>query len=476
VVPILATAAAAAALLWLTHDVISIPRQLPGADGRPAGAGASLANVFPGLLTAGDGKPSGIEGAWPRFRGSDLDAVCKDKTPLLRQWPAGGPKQLWSVPMGQGYAGAAIANGRVYVLDYDQKKKGDALRCLSLDDGREIWRRFYGVRIPPQHGISRTVPTIASNYVLTLGPLCHVMCCDAATGEFKWGIDAVKDYGTTVPKWYAGQCPLIDHDKAIIATGGKTLLVAVDLPTGKVAWESENPRNWQMTHSSVVPMDLDGEEMYVYCASGGIVGASAATGKILWQYDQWQDSFANVPTPIVLGGGRFFVCVSSGHGPKVPGTGKARLGAMVLQVARQGADYMVKPILAVPDSTLASEQQTPVFYQGNIFAVRGPRADGELICMDLSGKTLWTSGEDKFGLGPYMIAGGAILAMDDSGVLSMIDASSGGYKRLAQAQVAGFDLQNKGEAVESWAPMAMADGRLIVRDLTRMYCLDLRGK
>ena len=49
---------------------------------------------------------------WPQFRGPDRNAISRE-TGLLRKWPAAGPKQLWSVPVAQGYAGAAIVAGRV---------------------------------------------------------------------------------------------------------------------------------------------------------------------------------------------------------------------------------------------------------------------------------------------------------------------------------------------------------------------------
>ena len=47
---------------------------------------------------------------------------------------------LWSVEMGEGHAGPAIAHGCMYVMDYDRDKESDALRCLSLSDGKEVWR------------------------------------------------------------------------------------------------------------------------------------------------------------------------------------------------------------------------------------------------------------------------------------------------------------------------------------------------
>ena len=53
-------------------------------------------------------------------------------------------------------------------------------------------------------------------------------------------------------------------------------------------------------------------------------------------------------------------------------------------------------------------------------------------------------------------------------MLRLIEANTAGYKELAKAQVLS------GEDV--WGPMALSDGKLIVRDLGKMVCLDVRGK
>ena len=71
------------------------------------------------------------------------------------------------------------------------------------------------------------------------------------------------------PLWYAGQCPLIDGDIAVIAPcGDKALMIGVDCETVRVVWETPNPHGWEMSHSSIMPMTLNGKRMYVYCAIG----------------------------------------------------------------------------------------------------------------------------------------------------------------------------------------------------------------
>jgi hypothetical protein len=65
-----------------------------------------------GELTTGEGKPSTVSGEWPWFRGKKLDGIGDDSVRLARQWPASGPKALWSIDLGEGYAGAAVSAGR----------------------------------------------------------------------------------------------------------------------------------------------------------------------------------------------------------------------------------------------------------------------------------------------------------------------------------------------------------------------------
>jgi len=423
---------------------------------------------FPGHFQAGEGKPADLRGTWPRFRGRRYDAVSTEAVALARTWPAGGPKTLWSVPVGLGYAGPAVNRGRVYLLDYDETKHADALRCLSLADGREVWRRWYRIPIDSVHGISRTVPAVTDRSVVTLGPKCHVMCVDAETGDFRWGIDLVKEYGAKVPKWYAGQCPLIDGGLAILApVGNEVLMMAVKCESdGEVVWTAPNERGWKMTHSSIIPMDLGPVRMYLYCASGGLVGVAAEDGQnhkagdILFAFDGWQVRFANVPSPVVIGNG--YVLLSGGYGS----------GSMMIRIVEEGDGLACKTVWRMEKpGEFGSEQQTPVFYKGHIYGVlpKESRSVGEqLVCMDLEGKHRWTSGRtNRFGLGSYMVADGLIFVMDDEGILTLAEATTEGYRQLARAKVLA-------DGHETWAPLAIAGGRLLVRDLRKLVCLDVR--
>jgi len=440
-------------VLWLSASPsVKLDPRVPGAD---------TAHVQPtveesagpayGELIKSDAVPSDVPGAWPRFRGENFDNVSTEETLLARQWDAQGPRVIWAIDVGEGHAGAAVLAGRVYILDYDRDEQADALRCLSLEDGREIWRYSYPVKVKRNHGMSRTVPAVTEKYVVGIGPKCHVTCLDSENGEFLWGLDLVTDFGATVPPWYAGQCPLIDQDRAIIAPGGDALMMAVDCQTGEIVWKTPNPHGWKMTHSSIIPMEFKGKRMYVYCAGGGVVGVSAEDGRILWETDAWKIRIANVPSPVVIGDGRIFL------------SGGYNAGSMMLRLKEQDGQLLAEPLFRLKPKVFDSRQHTPILHNGYIYGVR---SDGELVCLDLNGNVVWSSGSThRFGLGPYLIADGLIYVMNDNGLLTLTEATPTGYRQLAQAQVlTGHD---------SWGPMCIVAGRLILRDLTRMVCLGI---
>jgi len=406
-----------------------------------------------------DGKPSDLPGSWPWFRGPNRDGICDDGVRLAREWPPGGPEVLWSVELGPGHAGAAVCGGRVFVLDYDPDPaaRADTMRCFSLDDGKEIWRNSYPVEIVENHGMSRTVPAVVDNYVLSMGPKCHVACWDATTGECRWLLDLVLEYHATVPTWYTGQCLLVDDGRVIVAPSGDAFMIAVDYETGEVIWESPKLYNWEMTYVSIAPMEFAGRRMYVYCGTYGVAGISAEDGSVLWETTEWVGNMATCPTPVPVGDGRIFFC------------GGYEAGSLMVQLKEENGRFVVEPLFRLAPKQFDSEQHTPIFFEGHLYGVRTKDGGLQMACIDLEGNEAWNSGTDKFGRGPYLFADGLIYAMDDRGRLTVAEATAAAYKPLDRFQVFR-------RARDAWGPMALAAGRLIVRDLTRMVCLDVAEK
>ncbi|HBF33319.1 TPA: polyvinylalcohol dehydrogenase [Candidatus Sumerlaeota bacterium] len=409
-----------------------------------------------GVLAPGKGKPSALPGDWPQLRGPARDNIGQSKIALKTNWPAGTtPPVLWRVSMGEGHAGATIHNGCVYVVDYDRARQMDAIRCLSLDDGTEIWRYSYPVEIKRNHGMSRTVPVVTDDYVVSIGPLCHVHCLDAKTGKVIWKKDMTKEYATEVPPWYAGQCPILDGKNLLLAPGGKPLLLSLDLATGNEVWRTAPDLDGMgMTHTSITIAEIGGVRQLVYCTKQGVVGLAAADGKLLWKDPAWKNGIANVPTPVWLGDDRIYF--SCGYGT----------GGMMLKVSPDGSGFKVDELYRKKPEEFGSDQQTPIFYKGYLYDVL-PKPS-ELACMAPDGKRMWASGESRFGLGPYMIVNDLLLAVnDETGELTIAKADPAAYQELAKMPLL------KGH--DAWAPMAFAEGRLILRDLTEMICVDLGG-
>jgi outer membrane protein assembly factor BamB len=435
---------------------------MPGVDNRGVEVAIEENIVIGESFTLFDNDvATGYTGKWPRFRGVNFDNIVSERQDLKDNWSDTDPEIRWSIELGEGHAGAAIYEGRVYVFDYDEEKREDALRCFSLDDGHELWRRSYGVHVKRNHGMSRTVPAVTDKYVVTIGPRCQVMCVDRINGDFIWGLDMAKQYGVEIPQWYTAQCPLIDGNKVILAPGGSAIMIAVDLETGEILWEAPNNMGFSMSHSSILPGMIHGKRMYVYSADGGIVGVGADgddEGKILWESNVWNHSVV-APSPVILDNGKIFL--TAGYGA----------GSMMIQVTPNGIGYNVESLVEyTPKEGLACEQQTPILWNGHLFGIipkDGGANRSQLVCVspDNVQNLIWSSGTVRFGLGPYIIAEDKMYILSDDGTLTMVRPDINSYIQISQKKLF--------EGADAWAPLAIADGLMLLRDSKTMFCVDI---
>jgi outer membrane protein assembly factor BamB len=289
------------------------------------------------------------------------------------------------------------------------------------------------------------------------------MCVDAESGALKWGVDLPGRFGTEVPLWYTGQCPLIDGDRAVIAVGGSALLAGFDLASGELRWETPNPNGYAMSHSSVMVMEVAGMRTYVYAAIGAIVGVSAepeSAGRLLWRSTDF-DATVIAPSPVYAGEDRIFQ--TAGYGA----------GSIMVRIRRAGGGFDAQTLYRHrPTEGLACEQQTPLWYRGRLFGIHPKDAGalrGEFACWSPEGTPVWSSGEEnRFGLGPYLLADGRFYLLREDGVLLAVQASLEGYRVLGSGKIL--------DGPDPWAPMALAGGRLLARDSRRMVCVDLRAR
>lgn len=458
-----ATVAVLALLWWIyTDPTREYKTSEPGADNRGKGVAAQEVKIgehFEQFTT----EYTELSESWPRFRGADFDNISKSPVKLKEKFGNTGPKIVWSAEMGEGHSGAAIYKGLAYILDYNEEKRMDVLRCFALADGKELWNRGYKLNIKRNHGMSRTIPAVTEEYILTMGPMCHVMCLNRADGSMRWGLDIAKDYESEIPLWYTGQCPLIDNGVAILGTGGKALMIAVDCATGQKLWETPNPNGWKMSHSSIMPYTFGGRKMYVYSPVGGLVGIAADgpdAGKVLWETPAWNHSVI-APSPVCMPDGKIFI--TAGYGS----------GSMMLQLKENGGNFSVEVLTEyAPKDGLASEQQTPIYWQGHLFGIMpkdGGTMRNQLICVNPADpkKPVWISGqENRFGLGPYFMADGKLFILNDDATLTIAKPSTSKYIQLEQVKV--FE-----DGHDAWAPFALANGYLLMRDSKKVVCVDL---
>jgi outer membrane protein assembly factor BamB len=437
--------------------------QLPGSDNRPPESARKAGDVRIGeFFMRYDHAASSLTGKWSCFRGEQSTNIVRTPEKIQTRQESAYPVE-WSVATGEGHASPVIFNGLVYFLDYDEALSSDALRCFSLESGKELWRRWYRVPMKRNHGFSRTAPVASAGYVITIGPQGHLMCCDPLSGSLKWALDMQKEFKTEVPFWYTGQCPRVDDGTLIVAPAGEEVLLAgIDCNTGSIAWKTPNTPGYKMSHSSIIPMTLEGKKTYVYVGVGGVCGVSAEKedrGELLWSVTKWQPSVV-APSPLQLSPNAVFL--AAGYGT----------GGALLRVSKSGQKWSASIAEQYkPSEGLSSEQQTPILYGDMIISVMpkdGGSLRGKLVCYspaDLH-NPVWSSGADeRFGLGPYMVINNNLFVLKDDGELYVYEIQPQSMKLLKRQRIM--------DGADAWGPMAYADGRLIVRDAHEVACLKI---
>lgn len=309
---------------------------------------------------------------WPQYLGPNRNAVSSE-TGIKRSWPAAGPEVLWTVPLGEGFGGAAVSKGKVYLLDRNGNS-GDILRALDLMTGKEDWRFAYDAPGTLDHGGSRSVPTVDGNYIYTCGPFGHFHCFDISSHKPVWAKNVWTDYSNArLPQWGIAQNPLIFGDYVIVASQTrKAGVVAYDKRTGEEKWTSPAlPGDAGYVSPKIVSL-ADEDHVVMISANGAVVGLNPLTGIQLWSYSGWQ---CKIPVPNVteIGDGRIFI------------TGGYRAGSVMIKVEKKSESFAVSEVFKTDE--FGTHVHPAILHKGYLYGhcSTNETRDG-LMCLSLDGK------------------------------------------------------------------------------------------
>lgn len=381
---------------------------------------------------------------WPQFRGPHRDGVSRE-TGLLKNWPAGGPKVLWKVPLGEGYSHLAVSKGRLFTL-YGAGNT-DFAAAYDAATGKQIWRAPLGPKYTDGQGNGpRSTPTVDGGMVYTLTATGRLSALNAADGKKVWEHDLRAKFGAEPPQWGISTSPLVEGNLLLVDAGGSggKSLVAFDKKTGKAVWTSQNEL---AGYSAPIAITVGGVRQVVFFTGRAVLAVSPKDGKLLWRVSWKTDYDVNAAAPIFVPPDKLYV--SSGYG----------VGAALFQIkvteGRVGAEEVWK------SRRMKNQFSSSVLHNGHIYGFD----DSVLKCIvAATGEEKWK--ESGFGHGSLILADGHLIVLSERGKLVLVEATPAGYREKGSNQI----LSGK-----CWTAPTLADGRLYLRNEETMLALDWTG-
>ena len=372
---------------------------------------------------------------WPQWRGPARNGISTE-TNWLSQWPASGPKRLWTAQVGQGFSSVAVKAGRVYTMGNDGRQ--DIVTCLQAVTGKVLWKYRYPCGAG-DYGGPRATPTVHGNNVYTFSREGQAFCLNALSGKLVWRKDIARETRARAPQWGFAGSPLIQGNLVLYNLG--TAGVALNKNTGKIAWQSGSGT---AGYASPVPFAAGARSGAAIFTSSGIVAVNPANGRPLWQYP-WETQFdVNAADPVFSGDTVF---ISSNYGK----------GGVLLRVAGG------KPSVLWQNRNMRNHVNSCVLVGGALYG----NDENTLKCIDLkTGAERWR--RRGMGKGGLIAAGGKLLVLTERGQLSVIAATPERFNELATAKVLDGTC---------WTHPVLANGLVYCRiHEGTLVCLDLRRK
>jgi outer membrane protein assembly factor BamB len=413
---------------------------------------------------------------WPQWLGPERDGVWRE-TGILEKFPPEGPPVRWRVRIGHGYAGPAVAQGRVYLMDRllpegvknppelipRYQPKGipgrERVLCLSEADGKVLWSHEYDCPYTVSYPLGpRTTPIVKDHQVYTLGTEGNLCCLHAETGKVEWSRDLKKDYGVKPPLWGFSAHPLLDGQKLICMVGGDgTTVVAFDKDTGKEIWRALKAS--QLGYCPPMIYEVGGKRQLIIWHGEALNGLDPETGRVYWSQPVSAYQGMAIATPRKRDDALFITAY--------PNT------ALLFRLAADKAEVVWK---GDAKKGLFSVFSTPYFGDGYIY---GSSTGGRLACVKAdTGERLWETLEPLGGKwapsAEFFLTknGDRFFLATEKGDLIIAQLSPKGYQEISRTHLLDPTSMAFGRDVV-WSPPAFANRCLFTRNDKEIICVSL---
>lgn len=398
--------------------------------------------------------------AWRQWGGPDRNFMV-EATDLGTDWPASGPEQLWTRPLGDGHSSIAFEEGVLYTMyrpriEQDNEwAEEEVVVALEAATGRTLWEHRYPASpLNFRFGAGpHSTPLIVGDRLFTTGTNKQMYALDKRTGEVLWSHDLVEDFGAPPtllrPAVKAGYAcsPLAYGDTVIVTAGGEgQAVMAFDQKDGSVVWKSGD---FNISPASPILIDLEGEEQLVVFGGLDVNGLDPATGELLWSHPHDPGGDMNISTPVWGDDNKLFV--SSAYDG----------GARMLELGRTEDRTVVRELWFTPRLRV---HIGTVIRLGNLLVGSSGDFGGVILtAVDATtGEVVWR--DRQFSRATFLYADDKLVILDEDGTLALATVSPEGLNVLARASV----LTNK-----AWTVPTLVGTKMYLRDRRTIMALDL---
>ena len=397
---------------------------------------------------------------WTQYRGPNHDGSSAEK--IATTWPSSGPRQLWKVPLTDGFSSITTGDGKAFTLVDRMVDSAKQEVCVALDanTGKELWSAPLGVAkyenggdngAPDNKGGDgpRSTPSYDEGRVYTFSSRLLLQCRDANSGKAIWAHSLLTEFQGRNIAWENAASPVIDGDLVFVAGGGPgQSLLAFDKKDGHVAWKGQDEK---MTHSSPTVATILGVRQAIFFTQSGLVSVATKTGARLWRYP-FHYSTSTAMTPVVS---EDIVYCSAGYG----------VGAGACKVTKTASGFAATQLWFEPANVLNNHWSTPVCRDGYLYGLFGFKqfARAPLKCIEIAtGKEMWS--REGFGPGGCTLVDGHVLVLSDAGDLILVKATPTGYSETARKHAG---------AGKCWSTPSVSNGKIFARSTKEGACVDV---